>query len=127
MRPRTSAASPTSSSITSCSTPSTRWITSNPEVPRRASILLVDDTVENLRLLAGMLSTRGFDPRPVTSGREALRAIAHEAPDLVLLDVTMPDMDGFEVCAKLRENPAWRDIPVIFLTALTDVDHKVKG
>src|SRR3954469_8390323 len=100
---------------------------SNPEIARRASILLVDDTVENLRLLAGILSTRGFDPRPVTSGREALRAIAHEVPDLVLLDVTMPEMDGFEVCAKLRENAAWRDIPVIFLTALTDVDHKVKG
>src|SRR3954470_12490829 len=127
MRPRTSAASPMSSSITDCSTHSTRWNTSNPEIPRRASILLVDDTVENLRLLAGILSTRGFDARPVTSGREALRAIGHDLPDLVLLDVTMPEMDGFEVCAKLRENPASRDIPVIFLTALTDVDHKVKG
>src|SRR3954464_14361210 len=123
----TSGGSLTISSITDCSTHSTRWTTSNPESSRRASVLLVDDTVENLRLLAGILSTRGFDARPVTSGREALRAIAHEAPDLVLLDVTMPEMDGFEVCAKLRENPAWRDIPVIFLTALTDVDHKVKG
>lgn len=91
------------------------------------SILLVDDTVENLRLLAGMLATRGFDARPVTSGAEALEAVAHEVPDLILLDVTMPGMNGFEVCARLREQPDWRDIPVIFLTALTDVSDKVKG
>ncbi len=92
-----------------------------------SSILLVDDTVENLRLLAGMLATRGFDARPVTSGAEALEAVAHEAPDLILLDVTMPGMSGFEVCARVRERPEWRDIPVIFLTALTDVSDKVKG
>jgi two-component system, sensor histidine kinase and response regulator len=97
------------------------------EIPRPPSILLVDDTVENLRLLAGMLATRGFDARPVTSGREALQAAAHEPPDLVLLDVTMPEMSGFEVCLKLRENPATRDVPIIFLTALTEVENKVKG
>ncbi|HXQ29624.1 MAG TPA: response regulator [Gemmatimonadales bacterium] len=91
------------------------------------SILLVDDTVENLRLLAGMLATRGFDARPVTSGAEALEAVAHELPDLILLDVTMPGMNGFEVCARLKEQPDSRDIPVIFLTALTDVSDKVKG
>ncbi len=91
------------------------------------SILLVDDSVENLRLLAGMLATRGFDARPVTSGPEALEAVAHEMPDLILLDVTMPGMSGFDVCARLRERPEWRDIPVIFLTALTDVSDKLKG
>ncbi len=74
-----------------------------------------------------MLATRGFDARPVTSGAEALEAVAHEVPDLILLDVTMPGMNGFEVCARLREQPDWRDIPVIFLTALTDVSDKVKG
>lgn len=92
-----------------------------------SSILLVDDTVENLRLLAGMLATRGFDARSVTSGAEALEAVAVEPPDLILLDVTMPGMTGLEVCARLREHPEWRDIPVIFLTALTDVSDKVKG
>lgn len=91
------------------------------------SILLVDDTAENLRLLAGMLATRGFDARPVTNGPDALDAIAHEPPDLILLDVNMPGMNGFEVCTRIRERPEWQDIPVIFLTALTDVSDKVKG
>jgi signal transduction histidine kinase len=101
----------------------------NPEVvPAPApSILLVDDTVENLRLLAGMLATRGFDARPVTNGHDALDAVTHEPPDLILLDVTMPGMNGLEVCARIREREEWRDIPVIFLTALTDVNDKVKG
>ena len=93
----------------------------------RASILLVDDTVENLRLLVGILSDRGYDARPVTNGPEALQAAAHDPPDLVLLDVTMPGMSGFEVCAKLKAAPASRDIPVIFLTALTDVQDKLAG
>ena len=91
------------------------------------SILLVDDTAENLRLLAGMLATHGFDTRPVTSGAEALEAVAHEAPDLILLDVTMPGMNGFEVCAQLKATPASREIPVIFLTALTGVQDKLDG
>ena len=101
----------------------------SPEVAPAASpsILLVDDTVENLRLLAGMLATRGFDARPVTNGLDALDAVSHAPPDLILLDVTMPGMNGFEVCAKIRERPEWRDIPIIFLTALTDVGDKVKG
>lgn len=98
-----------------------------PEQVARPSILVVDDTLENLRLLAGMLADRGLDVRPVTSGRDALSAIEHELPDLVLLDVTMPEMNGFEVCSKLKENPAWREIPVIFLTALSELSDKVRG
>lgn len=94
---------------------------------RPPSILIVDDTAENLRLLAGMLTTRGFDVRPVTSGEDALATVAHSAPDLVLLDVNMPGMDGFEVCTKLKAHPQWREIPVIFLTALSEVSDKVKG
>ncbi len=93
----------------------------------RASILVVDDTVENLRLLVGILGDRGYDTRPVTNGAEALQAAAHDPPDLVLLDVTMPGMNGFEVCAKLKAAPASRAIPVIFLTALTDVQDKLAG
>src|SRR4051794_5972678 len=96
-------------------------------VPHQPSILLVDDTVENLRVLSEMLATRGFDSRPVTSGRDALEAVAHDPPDLILLDITMPEMDGFDVCAKLRADEATHDIPVIFHTALADVENKVKG
>jgi len=99
----------------------------SPEPEKQPSILLVDDTVENLRVLSGMLTVRGYDVRPVTHGREALEAIAHEPPDLVLLDIMMPELDGFEVCTKIRENPEWRDLPIIFLTALTDVGSMVKG
>lgn len=95
--------------------------------PRSPGILLVDDTIENLRLLSGILTSNGFEVRPVTSGADALQAIAHAIPELILLDVMMPDMDGFEVCTKLKAQPAWRDIPVIFLTALTEVDQKVRG
>jgi two-component system sensor histidine kinase/response regulator len=91
------------------------------------SILVVDDTLDNLRVLSGMLGARGFDVRPVTSGHEALRVVAHEPPDLVLLDVMMPEMTGFEVCEKLRANPDSANIPIIFLTALSDVSDKVKG
>ncbi|HEX2878052.1 MAG TPA: response regulator, partial [Polyangiaceae bacterium] len=94
---------------------------------RPPSILIVDDTAENLRLLAGMLTTRGFDVRPVTSGEDALATVAHGAPDLVLLDVNMPGMDGFQVCSQLKAHPEWREIPVIFLTALSEVSDKVKG
>jgi signal transduction histidine kinase len=90
-------------------------------------ILLVDDTIENLRLLSSILTTNGFEVRPVTSGADALQAIAHAIPELILLDVMMPDMDGFELCTKLKAEPAWRDIPVIFLTAMTEVDQKVRG
>jgi signal transduction histidine kinase len=94
---------------------------------RGRSILVVDDTVENLRVLSGMLATRGFDVRPVTSGPEALAVVAQAPPDLVLLDVMMPEMSGFEVCEKLRANPECADVPIIFLTALSDVSDKVKG
>jgi two-component system sensor histidine kinase/response regulator len=91
------------------------------------SVLVVDDTPENLRLLATLLGSRDFDVRPVTNGDDALRVTANDPPDLILLDVTMPGMDGFEVCRQLRAKPESRDIPVIFLTALTDVGDKVKG
>jgi signal transduction histidine kinase len=91
------------------------------------SILIVDDTAENLRLLTNMLGDKGFEVRPVTSGRQALQAAERSAPDLVLLDITMPEMDGYEVCRRLKEHAALRDIPVIFLTALTDTADKLKA
>lgn len=93
----------------------------------KPNILIVDDTVENLRVLSAMLSERGYEVRPVTSGRLALQAVERDPPDLILLDINMPHMSGFEVCAELQARPELKDIPVIFLTALSDVADKVKA
>lgn len=91
------------------------------------NILAVDDTPANLRLLGGMLRDKGYRVRPVASGAEALQAAAAEPPDLILLDIGMPELDGFEVCRRLKANPTLQDVPVIFLTAHTDSEHKVKA
>jgi len=91
------------------------------------NILVVDDTPANLTLLVGMLKEQGYRARPVPSGTLALQAAAAEPPDLILLDISMPEMDGFEVCAKLKEDPRLREIPVIFLTARTEVEDKVRS
>ncbi len=95
--------------------------------PERASILVVDDTLENLRLLASMLNSQGYQVRPVNGGRQALQAVEREPPDLILLDINMPEMDGYEVCRRLRQQEGCRDIPVIFLTALTEIDCRVNA
>jgi DNA-binding response OmpR family regulator len=92
-----------------------------------ASLLVVDDTLENLRLLGNMLGEEGYEVRPVSSGRQALQAVEHDPPDLVLLDVNMPGMDGYEVCRQLRAKDALKDVPVIFLTAWTDRAYMVKA
>ena len=95
--------------------------------PPGANILVVDDTVENLQLLSTMLQAHGYEVRPVTNGRDALVAARSEPPELVLLDVSMPEMDGYEVCARLKESAELREIPVIFLTALSSTADKVKA
>lgn len=97
------------------------------ETTSKGIVLIVDDTVENLRLLASMLEKCGYDARPVTSGKDALEAMSYDIPDLVLLDVAMPEMDGFEVCLRIKAKPEWHDVPVIFLTALTQVEDRVTG
>ncbi|MDM8518196.1 response regulator, partial [Desulfobacterales bacterium HSG16] len=94
----------------------------------RENILAVDDTPENLRLLTGILTARGYKVRPVTNGKLALwGARGTTPPDLILLDIMMPDMDGYEVCEQLKADERTRDIPVIFLSALDDVQDKVKA
>jgi len=93
----------------------------------KANILVVDDTIENLRLLSSMLSECGYEVRPVTNGRQALQAVERDPPDLVLLDINMPEMNGYEVCSRLKANPAVKDVPVVFLTALGDIADKVKA
>lgn len=91
------------------------------------NILIVDDTPANLQLLAGMLKDRGYKPRTVSSGERALEAARLMRPDLILLDVNMPIMDGFEVCERLKADPDLKDIPILFISALTDTNVKVKA
>lgn len=95
------------------------------EVKERSNIMIVDDTPQNLKLLAELLKEQGYHVRPLPSGEKALRAAEAEPPDLILLDINMPVMDGFEVCKKLKENEQLRDVPVIFISALNDTQDKV--
>jgi len=101
----------------------------NPEASNMglAQILIVDDTSANLKLLTNILVKEGYRVRPASNGILALKSAAAMAPDLILLDVTMPDMDGYEVCRELKLNEATRRIPVIFISALTDTADKIKG
>ena len=93
----------------------------------KANILVIDDTLENLRLLNKILGEEGFAVRPVSSGERALASIRVKIPDLVLLDVMMPDMDGYEVCRRLKADEATREIPVIFISALVEMTEKLQG
>lgn len=95
--------------------------------PTSASVLVVDDTIENLHLLASMLASHGYEVRPATSGRQALQAALSAPPEVILLDVGMPEMDGHEVCRRLKQHAALKDIPVVFLTALSDMSDKLKA
>ena len=91
-------------------------------------ILIVDDTPENLRVLGDLLEQQGYEVMVATNGSDALEnAAATPAPDLILLDIMMPDIDGYEVCRRLKANAATRDIPVIFLTARASSDDEAKG
>ena len=100
---------------------------SNPVLVPLADILVVDDTPDNLRLLSTMLSEQGYKVRKVISGSLALRVVSVASPDLILLDINMPQMNGYEVCEKLKADPKTSDIPVIFISALDDVWDKVKA
>ena len=91
------------------------------------SILIVDDVPDNLELLAGILREHGYEPRPVPGGKLALSAAHADPPDLILLDINMPEMNGFEVCEQLKADEALKHIPVLFLTAFTETTDKVKA
>ncbi len=104
----------------------------NPEKPdsgagQPASILVVDDTPANLQVLAGMLKDRGYKVRPVPGGKLALLAARRDPPDLILLDINMPEMNGYEVCEHLKADDRLKGIPVIFISALTEPLDKVKA
>jgi len=93
----------------------------------QADILVVDDTPDNLRLLIRILQKQGYKVRPVTNGFSALEAIQSSRPDLILLDIMMPDISGYEICQKLKSEPLLMDIPIIFLSALEDGLNKAKA
>ncbi len=92
-----------------------------------ARVLVVDDILPNVKLLEAKLTSEYYDVLTATSGAEALEKVAAESPDLVLLDVMMPGMDGFEVCKRIKENKDLAHIPVVMVTALTDSEDKVRG
>jgi len=92
-----------------------------------ARVLVVDDILPNVKLLEAKLSSEYYDVLTATSGEEALRRIEMDSPDIVLLDVMMPGMDGFEVCRRIKANPAMAHIPVVMVTALTDSQDRVRG
>ena len=89
------------------------------------NILIVDDVPDNLKVLSGILKDNGYKIRPVLNGQLALEVAENEKPDLILLDIMMPDMDGYEVCRRLKLNPKLNDIPVIFISALNDTKDLV--
>ncbi|NEQ42946.1 MAG: response regulator [Leptolyngbya sp. SIOISBB] len=90
-------------------------------------ILVVDDTPANLTVMSEALTDAGYDVAAALSGDRALKQIQHRLPDLILLDIQMPGIDGFETCCQLKANPDAADIPVIFMTALSDAASKVKA
>jgi len=92
-----------------------------------AKILVVDDVAKNVKLLVDLLTVKGYSAVSASSGREALAKVEAEQPDLVLLDVVMPEMSGYEVCRKIRENPATEILPVVMVTALDPGEERTKG
>lgn len=91
------------------------------------SILIVDDNPTNLKVLSEAITSEGFQVSVALDGESALEQMAYHQPALVLLDVMMPGIDGFETCRRMQANPIFQDIPVIFMTALSETEHKVKG
>lgn len=96
-------------------------------MPNKGNILAVDDTEASLKVLSDLLKGVGYSVRSAISGELALRSAVHRPPDLILLDIRMPDMDGFEVYRQLRARPETRDVPVIFFSGRTETDDKLRG
>src|SRR5262245_19131916 len=97
--------------------------------PGRAKprVLVVDDVMQNLQVVGTMLREEGYDVMPAGSGPQALERVRVRVPDLILLDLMMPEMDGLEVCRRLKTDPATQRIPIIFLTASNEMEHLVTG
>ena len=95
--------------------------------PSKPDILIVDDTPANLQLLAAMLKDHGYRVRPVPSGKLAIQAAQKAKPDLILLDINMPEMNGYEVCKQLKADESLREVPVLFISALDETLDKIKA
>jgi PleD family two-component response regulator len=91
------------------------------------SILVVDDNPDNLRLLSKMLEAEGYTIRKSLTGKMALQSAHRDPPDLILLDITMPEMNGYEVCLELKNNQKTENVPVIFISALDQISDKVQA
>jgi two-component system, NtrC family, sensor kinase len=120
--------------VKSAKTPVSQFSVSSPtglfcdlSVTNTGTVLIVDDTASNLQVLSDALSEAGFEVAVATSGENALRQISYALPSLILLDVQMGGIDGFETCRRLKANPHTQDIPVIFMTALSEVEIKIRG
>lgn len=102
---------------------------SHPEISQqpKADILVVDDTPDNVRFLSKMLTRQGFSVRKAINGKMALTAVRTLLPDLILLDIKMPDFNGYEVCMELKSNPKTASVPVIFLSAWSDTADKLRA
>jgi putative two-component system response regulator len=94
---------------------------------RQPVLLVVDDVPDNLELLARLFKEEGYQVRLAPSGAMALKAVQAQLPDLILLDINMPEMNGFEVCRHLKEQERWRQIPIVFISALGDAKAKVEA
>ena len=90
-------------------------------------ILVVDDEAINLKLVSRLLEMEGYEVITAQSGDASLRLIEQTPPDMALLDVMMPDMDGYELCRRLRQNPRTAGIPIVMLTAMVDENERLKG
>lgn len=97
------------------------------DIEKKATILIVDDEEKNLRLMGAILKNHGYPFETVINGIEALDKARTISPDLIFLDIMIPEMDGYETCRKLKEDPMTRDIPVVMVTALTDREARIRG
>ena len=89
-------------------------------------ILIIDDAPANIQTLSSILKERGYNINIATNGRQGLEVLERIRPDLILLDIMMPEMDGFETCKRIKASTAWREIPIVFLTAKTDTADIVR-
>ena len=101
--------------------------TTKSHLPDQAVIMVVDDNPDSLKLLSDILSEQGFQVRQALNGRLALAAVKQQSPDLFILDIRMPEMDGFELCRQLKNDSATCSVPVIFISGLDDPADKVKA
>ncbi len=94
---------------------------------KKGELLIVDDNPENLRVLSSMLKQEGYGVRAAKNAKQALASIDGSEPDLMLLDIHMPEMDGFELCKQIKKNSTFQSLPIIFLSALNDTFNKKMG